>query len=549
MGMTIVQKILARATGQRAVAVGDVVEPAVDLAMSHENGALVMNQFFEVYKGTGLEPTVWDPSKIAIILDHRVPAESAKTATNQKKIREFVAQQGITRFHDIRGDEGGICHQILPEHGYTLPGPGDRRHRQPHDQPRRGGRVLVRHRRHRDGRRLGARQRSSTSRCPPRSRSSSRARCRRSVLPKDLILHLIGAHLGRGRELQGHRVPRRRHQVDVDVRPPDDLQHERRGGRHVGHRAGRRGDRALPARGGRRDRPARHGRARTPTPSTRAWSRSTPPRWSRRSPARTRWTTSSPWTRWRREGEPDRHRLVHQRPPRRPGGGGARSCAASGSRRACGCSSSRRRGASTAQALRQGYLADLVDAGAVVMNPGCGCCLGVHQGALGDNEVALSTTNRNFKGRMGNPNARGLPVLAGGGRRERAHRRHHGPAGRGRRNDTMAQVVFTLGDDISTDAIYPGRFMATVLPTETPQFAFADYEINARLKSGAGAPGQRDRRRGELRLRLVARAGRLDAQGPRAGHRGEGVRADLPAELRQPRPAHDHLPRDPGLRG
>lgn len=48
----------------------------------------------------------------------------------------------------------------------------------------------------------------------------------------------------------------------------------------------------------------------------------------------------------------------------------------------------------------------------------------------------------------------------------------------------MAQVVFTLGDDVSTDAIYPGRFMATVLPTETPQFAFADYEINGRLKTG-----------------------------------------------------------------
>ena len=48
----------------------------------------------------------------------------------------------------------------------------------------------------------------------------------------------------------------------------------------------------------------------------------------------------------------------------------------------------------------------------------------------------------------------------------------------------MAQVVLKVGDDISTDIIYPGRFMATVLPTETPQFAFADNaEFNARLKS------------------------------------------------------------------
>ncbi len=46
----------------------------------------------------------------------------------------------------------------------------------------------------------------------------------------------------------------------------------------------------------------------------------------------------------------------------------------------------------------------------------------------------------------------------------------------------MAQVVLKLGDDVSTDAIYPGRFMATVLPVETPQYAFADLEINAKLR-------------------------------------------------------------------
>ncbi len=122
MGMTVVEKILARASGLPSVMAGDVVEPRVDLAMSHENAALVINQFLEVFEGTGLEPKIWDPSRIAIIFDHRVPAESPKTATNQKKIREFVTANGIAKFHDIRGDVGGICHQILPEYGYVRPG-------------------------------------------------------------------------------------------------------------------------------------------------------------------------------------------------------------------------------------------------------------------------------------------------------------------------------------------------------------------------------------------------------------------------------------------
>ena len=63
MGMTIAEKILARASGKAFVNVGDIIEPAVDLAMSHENTALVVNQFTEVFKGTGLPAKIGIPQK------------------------------------------------------------------------------------------------------------------------------------------------------------------------------------------------------------------------------------------------------------------------------------------------------------------------------------------------------------------------------------------------------------------------------------------------------------------------------------------------------
>lgn len=115
MGMTIAEKILARASSRASVRPDEIVVASVDLAMSHENADLVRKSFLEI----GL-PCVWDASKIVIIFDHRIPAESEKTATTHKAIREFVAAQGITNFYDV--GRGGICHQVLAERGHIRPG-------------------------------------------------------------------------------------------------------------------------------------------------------------------------------------------------------------------------------------------------------------------------------------------------------------------------------------------------------------------------------------------------------------------------------------------
>jgi homoaconitate hydratase family protein len=113
--MTLAEKILARASGRAMVSPDEIVVAEVDIALSHENADLVRKSFLEI----GV-PRVWDPGKIVIILDHRVPAESEKTATTHKVIREFVRAQGIRHFYDV--GRGGICHQVLAENGHVQPG-------------------------------------------------------------------------------------------------------------------------------------------------------------------------------------------------------------------------------------------------------------------------------------------------------------------------------------------------------------------------------------------------------------------------------------------
>ncbi len=403
MGMTVVQKILARATGQTSLKTGDVVEPKVDLAMSHENAALVINQFQEIFRGTGLPPNVWDPARIAIIFDHRVPAESSKTATNQKKVRDFCAQQGIMKFHDIRSDEGGICHQILPESGYVRPGAvvvGTDSHTTSHGAL--GSFAFG----------IGATEMASVwalgrvlnVEVPGTIKVETTGRLKKFVTPKDLILYLIGKISAEGAnfkvlEFSGDAINRmpvsgRLTICNMAVEAgatsgivPADAETLR----YLKEEAGV----TEPVEPVRPDADA-------------AYDQVVKLQLGRIAPQ-----IACP------------HMVDNVKPVDEVAGvkinqiviGSCTNGRLDDLKICAGILKGKKVNRSVRllvfpaswriykAALQKKYLSDLIEAGAIIMNPGCGCCLGVHQGALADGDAALSTTNRNFKGRMGNPNA------------------------------------------------------------------------------------------------------------------------------------------------
>ena len=113
MGKTFAEKVLGQKAG-KSVIPGEIVEVKPDIAMSHDNTAAISKTFREI----GVAK-IDDPNRHVIVLDHCVPAANEKFAQNHKDIRAFVAEQGIPNFFDI---DRGICHQVLPEEGFALPG-------------------------------------------------------------------------------------------------------------------------------------------------------------------------------------------------------------------------------------------------------------------------------------------------------------------------------------------------------------------------------------------------------------------------------------------
>jgi 3-isopropylmalate/(R)-2-methylmalate dehydratase large subunit len=112
--MHALEKILAKAAGRDSVSAGEIVNAKVDLAEVNDLYLQTIKSFYEM----GGE-RVNDPDKITFILDHYAPAPSIQTASNQKEMREFCYDQGIEKLYDINE---GVCHQVMVEKGLVWPG-------------------------------------------------------------------------------------------------------------------------------------------------------------------------------------------------------------------------------------------------------------------------------------------------------------------------------------------------------------------------------------------------------------------------------------------
>jgi homoaconitate hydratase family protein len=387
LGKTLTEKTLGRRAGKDARA-GDVVTVSPDWILSHDNTAAIIQEFRKLGLGR-----VRAPEKIVIVLDHIVPAADEKYAQNHKTIREFVAEQGIPNFFDINA---GICHQVLPEQGFAMP-----------------GRVIVGSDSHTTSYgALGAFAagigRTETAclwatdeiwlRVPETIRVDLTGRLAPMVYAKDVILKLIGDN---GAEAANYKA--------VEFAGP-------------AASAFGLGDRLTLANMS-AEMGAKNGYF-APDDKTRRWleGRARGPWESVASDPDAVYEAVIPFD---LEGlEPQiacPHTVDNVKPVREAAGRPVQQILIGT------CTNGRLEDLEAAArilkgrsvypgvrvlvipaswevyraALKSGTLALLAEAGCVILNSGCGPCLGAHEGILAAGEVCLSTSNRNFRGRMG----------------------------------------------------------------------------------------------------------------------------------------------------
>ncbi len=389
MGKTLSEKILSARSGKDARA-GDIVISPVDLVFVQDTtGPLTVRQF-----RAGARQNLAAPGKTALFIDHAAPSPHRQLSNDHIFLREFAAQTGCLLY-----DAGsGVCHQLV---GEKLAGPGD---------------VIVGADSHTvTAGALGAFATGMGSsdiavamslgrtwlRVPESFKINVSGAFQKYVEAKDLVLHLIGA-LGadgatyKALEFSGETIPRMTMSqrltvanmaieagAKVGIFPSDSVTREFL-------KKQRRGERWFPLQP---DPDALYERTLDIDVSLLEPLVARPHTVDNVAPARElkdvkiQQVFIGTCTNGRLEDLAEAARILEKKKVHP----GLRLLVAPASRQVLH------------DAMDGGYIRPILDAGGILLPPGCAACLGLHQGVLGDGEACLSTANRNFKGRMGNP--------------------------------------------------------------------------------------------------------------------------------------------------
>jgi 3-isopropylmalate/(R)-2-methylmalate dehydratase large subunit len=394
MGMTMAEKILSRAAGCEARA-GDTVVARVDRVMGHEGFRLAGM----VLEEAGIE-RLWDPERIIIILDHAVPAPDEASAQGHAIIRKQVEKYGIKTFYDTRG---GISHQVMCEKGHVAPGElivGTDSHSTMYGALGAAG--------------TGIGFTETAYVCatgtlwftvPETIEYQLKGTLGLGVMSKDLMLALAGRVSVEGAQYRAVEwTGDGAASLTVESRMTMANMAVEIGAKFGFFVADEKTDAYL----------AEHG---LPAGSYHAVAPDPDAAYAQRiaiDVAEIEPQVALPHS-------PDNVRPVSEVAGQRVDQAVLGSCTnariedlrvAAAYLRGRQVAKHVRMYVSPAsidvyrQAMREGLLEDFLEAGAVVLNPGCGACFGKHMGLLAAGEVCISATNRNFQGRMGSPEAR-----------------------------------------------------------------------------------------------------------------------------------------------
>lgn len=397
MGMTITQKILARKAGRDRVAVGEFVTVPVDLAACHDAAA---NLVMDTFEATGAT-RVFDPDRVAMTMRAYVPARDAVVAQVHERMRRFARRHGIRHFFDYDGGPHGIEHVLYPEQG--LVAAGDVFLNSDSHTPTAGAFGAFGPAMGWSDVGVGLALGTTWFRVPESIKVVVDGPLRRYVTGKDVVLTLIGTIGVAGATYQvlewtGSTI----RALPVEERMTICNMAVEAGGKSAIMEATDGTQAYLAARGGRPGVVERSdpdaGYARTVTLSGEALEPvvakpSLPDKVANVSEVRGT-KVSQVFIGTCTNGRITDLRAAASILKGRKVAKGVRLLVSPATRE------------TYMQALKEGLVEVLMEAGATVSPASCGPCAALHSGVLGPDDVCVSTSNRNFKGRMGHPDSR-----------------------------------------------------------------------------------------------------------------------------------------------